>query len=230
MTPLRSALLAVVLGVAACAPKPPPEVAPPGTRVERVVLVTIDTLRADYVGCYGATRAHTPHMDTLAARGARFATAVSPTPLTLPSHTSLLTALDPPRHGVHHNATFRLPDDVPTLAERFHDAGWATAAFVAAVVLDHRYGLERGFDVYDDRMQYRRTTPTSGGHGERRGDQVVDAALAWLEDAPEHFFVWLHRRIRRWSASSRRCGSGRPHSTPARSPSPTPSSAASSTQ
>ncbi len=177
--------------LAACAPQPRPET-PRALPVERVVLVSIDTLRADYVGCYGAARARTHTLDGLAARGARFETAIAPTPLTLPSHASLLTALDPPRHGVHHNASFRLPDGIPTLAERFRDGGYATAAFVATVVLDRRYGLERGFDVYDDRMQYRRTTPVAGGHGERRADRVVDAALAWLERAPDRFFVWLH--------------------------------------
>jgi arylsulfatase A-like enzyme/predicted negative regulator of RcsB-dependent stress response len=157
-----------------------------------VVLVSIDTLRADHVGCYGAAHARTPTLDALAAAGTRFETAVAPTPLTLPSHSSLLTGLTPAHHGVHHNGIFSLPGDVPTLAERFRDAGYATAAFVGAVVLDSRFGLDRGFEVYDDQMGFRRTTGGAGGHGERRADQVIDAALAWLDGAPPRFFLWVH--------------------------------------
>ena len=159
-------------------------------RVERVVLVTIDTLRADHVGSYGGSQP-TPTLDAIAEEGARFATAIAPTPLTLPSHTSLLTGLDPPRHGVRNNSTFRLPDDVPTLGERMREAGFATAAFVGAVVLDRQFGLARGFDTYDDRMSARLA---AGGDGfsERTADRVIDAALAWLDAAPPRFFVWVH--------------------------------------
>jgi arylsulfatase A-like enzyme/Tfp pilus assembly protein PilF len=157
----------------------------------RVVLVTIDTLRADHVGCYGAAGADTPTLDRLAAEGVRFETAISPAPLTLPSHTSLLTGLDPPRHGVHNNAYFRLPEAGPaTLAERFRAGGFATAAFVASFVLDRRFGLDRGFDVFDDQMglaDVRSLAPP-----ERNGDVVVDSALAWLARAPERFFLWVH--------------------------------------
>jgi arylsulfatase A-like enzyme/Flp pilus assembly protein TadD len=163
----------------------------PSTRVERVVLVTLDTLRADRVGCYGAQRAHTPTIDGLASRGVRFATAISPAPITLPSHATLLTGLDPPRHGVRHNGIFRLPDEIPTLAERFHDAGFATGAVVGAVVLDRQHGLNRGFGHYDDRMSSRLASH-AGGYAERTADQVVNAALSWLEAAPESFFLWVH--------------------------------------
>jgi arylsulfatase A-like enzyme len=157
---------------------------------QRVILVTVDTLRADRLGCYGAQRAHTPRMDTLAASGVRFETAISPAPLTLPSHASLMTALDPPQHGVRHNSIHRLPDDLPTLAESMRAAGFATAAFVGAVVLDRRFGLARGFDVYDDEGQ-RGSSPTVG-YQERPADAVVDAALAWLASAPSRFFLWVH--------------------------------------
>jgi arylsulfatase A-like enzyme/Tfp pilus assembly protein PilF len=158
--------------------------------LQRVVLVSIDTLRADHVGCYGARAARTPTLDGLAARGVRFAAAISPVPLTLPSHTSLMTGLDPPHHGVRHNSVFRLAGDVPTVAERMQAAGFATAAFVGAFVLEARFGLDRGFDVYDDRMAGRRSGEV--GYAERPADQVVDAALAWLEDAPPRFFLWVH--------------------------------------
>ena len=113
----EAALLAVLLGLTGCgrdaehararaAPSPP----------ARFVLVTIDTLRADRVGCYGAENAATPTLDALAARGVRFETAIAPTPITLPSHATLLTALDPPEHGVRSNGRFRLGDGGPTLA------------------------------------------------------------------------------------------------------------------
>jgi arylsulfatase A-like enzyme/thioredoxin-like negative regulator of GroEL len=178
--------LAVLLlaGGLACggAPEPPPE---------RIVLVTIDTLRADHLGCYGAQRAHTPHLDAIAEAGVRFAVALSPAPLTLPAHASLMTGLDPPGHGVRHNSLFRLGAELPTLAEGLREAGYATAAVVGALVLERRFGLARGFDHYDDRIGgARRSAPT--GFAERSADRVVDAALAWLADAPSRFFLWVH--------------------------------------
>jgi len=161
-------------------------------RVERIVLVSIDTLRADHVGCYGAEGAETPALDALAAEGVRFAAAISPAPLTLPSHTTLLTGRDPPQHGVRHNGFFRLPPDVPTLAEQLRGAGFATAAFVSAFVLDARFGLDRGFDLYDDRLGLLRSSGAPGAVPARRGDRTVDAALAWLGEAPDRFFLWVH--------------------------------------
>ncbi len=174
-------LLAGLLGLA-CGGAPVPE---------RIVLVTIDTLRADHVGCYGSSWVATPTLDGIAAEGVRFETAIAPTPLTLPSHSSLMTGLAPPHHGARNNSTFRLDEDVPVLAERLHAAGWATAAFVGAVVLDRQYGLARGFDIYDDHMAPRRSAGRFG-FSERTANQVVDAALAWLRVAPERFFLWLH--------------------------------------
>jgi choline-sulfatase len=158
--------------------------------VDRIVLVTLDTVRADSIGSYGAARAHTPNFDTVATEGVRFETAISPTPLTLPSHASLMTALDPPAHGVRHNGIHRLSGEIPTLAERLRAAGFATAAFVGALVLDARFGLDRGFDAYDDAMSGRLSGHV--GYAERTADRVTDAALAWLDDAPERFFLWLH--------------------------------------
>lgn len=176
----RGLVIGAALILAACS-RPEPD---------RVVLVTIDTLRADHVGAYGSQRAKTATLDALAREGVRFDTALSPVPLTLPSHTTLMTALDPPRHGVRHNSIFVVPPELPTLAERLRASGRATAAFVGALVLHSRFGLDRGFDVYDDRMGDRR----SGfiGFAERPADQVVDAALGWLETAPYRFFLWVH--------------------------------------
>ncbi len=160
---------------------------------KRILLVTIDTLRADYVGSYGAAHVKTPTLDRIAREGVRFATAISPAPLTMPSHASLMTALDPPAHGVHANGKFRLPDSIPTLAEQFQHANYTTAGFVAAVVLDHRYGLARGFDHYDDQMGYRRNIRgKTGSYAERTATQMVDAVVAWLDTAPDSFFLWVH--------------------------------------
>jgi arylsulfatase A-like enzyme len=160
------------------------------TDPQRLVVVTIDTLRADRLGVSGDASAETPNLDALAARGTRFDAAMSPTPLTLPSHTTLFTGMDPPEHGVHHNGIFRLGGDIPTLPERFRDAGWATGAFVSTWILNARFGLDRGFDIYDDQMEPSRQRALTVA--ERRGDATVDAALAWLDDAPERFFLWVH--------------------------------------
>ncbi len=178
----RLALLAFVALAAGCGRG--------GAGPERVVLVTIDTLRADRVGAYGHARARTPTLDGLAARGVRFETAVAPTPLTLPSHATLLTGLDPPRHGVRHNSVFRLDASIPTLAEHFTAAGWDTAAVVGAVVLERRHGLERGFAHYDDEIGGEQSGFV--GYSERSADQVVERALAWLAEAPRRFFLWVH--------------------------------------
>lgn len=164
----------------------------PPAPAERIVLVTIDTVRADRVGAYGDAKAHTPNLDDLAAQGARFDHAIAPTPLTLPSHTSLMTGLQPPAHGVRHNSVFSLSDDFPVVAERMVDAGFATAAFVGAFVLDARYGLDRGFQTYDDELSQRLASRNPFSFAERSADAVVDAAIAWLADAPDQFFLWVH--------------------------------------
>ena len=158
--------------------------------VERILLITIDTLRADHVGCYGAQNARTSQLDTVADRGVRFEVAISPAPLTLPAHASLMTGLDPPGHGVRHNGLHRLAEEIPTLSSQLRNAGYQTGAFVGAFVLDRRFGLARGFDVYDDAMN-ERSSPTVG-YAERPADAVVDAAIAWLGQADARFFLWVH--------------------------------------
>jgi cytochrome c-type biogenesis protein CcmH/NrfG len=153
-----------------------------------VVVITIDTLRADRIGAYGYTAARTPVLDALAAAGTRFDRAYAPTPITLPSHASLLTGRYPPGHGARHNG-LRVKADVPVLAELFKGAGFRTGAFVGAFPLDRRFGLGRGFDVYGDRM------PRIAGAAanERPGWMVVDEALSWLKAADAgRFFVWVH--------------------------------------
>jgi arylsulfatase A-like enzyme/Tfp pilus assembly protein PilF len=157
-----------------------------------LLLVTLDTVRSDHLGCYGDAAAETPHLDALARQGVRFARASSPVPLTLPSHTTILTGLLPPHHGTRNNGTAPLAAGIPTLATVLASAGYRTAAFVAAFVLDHRFGLNRGFAVYDDEIE--RPADTSWLlEAQRPGDQVVDRALGWLAAADARpFFLWVH--------------------------------------
>ncbi|MBI1854116.1 MAG: sulfatase-like hydrolase/transferase [Planctomycetes bacterium] len=151
-----------------------------------VVLITLDTTRPDALGCYGGQGVETPNLDRLAREGVRFECAITPVPLTLPAHTSLLTGSYPTYHGVRTNGTFRLGDDVPTLAERMKARGFATGAVVAVRVLDHSFGLNRGFDRYDDAVDAR----PSG----RLANEVTDAAIAWLAHQPRdrRVFLWAH--------------------------------------
>jgi choline-sulfatase len=163
-----------------------------------VVLFTLDTLRSDHVGCYGYTGVKTPSLDALAADGIRFADAVTPVPTTLPAHASILTGEYPPRHGVRHNGTYRLAEERETLAERLQAEGYETAAFVSAFVLDRRYGLAQGFDVYDDQiMPQHRASGDEQLNPQRPGNIVTDAAIRWLEEHRQveegrKFFAWIH--------------------------------------
>jgi len=161
-----------------------------------VLIVTIDTLRADRLGCYGHTGARTPTIDALAESGLLFEQATTVSPITLPSHASIFTGLVVPNHGVRHNGTFKLSPDATTLAERFSASGYDTAAFVSAFVLDRRYGLNQGFTDYDDRFE---TTIDAGpgSYPERPADAVTARVTDWLRaraDARREspFFVWVH--------------------------------------
>ena len=169
---------------------------PPSTARLNVLLVTLDTTRADRLGCYGHRGARTPRLDRLAAEGVRFESAMAAAPITLPSHASILTALYPFEHGVRNNGNFYLAERFPTLATVLHKGGYRTAAFVSSFILDRRFGLGLGFDTYDDRME-EAPAPGSGLEAERRGDRTALALLRWLDgyagqgsSAP--FFVWLH--------------------------------------
>ncbi len=152
-----------------------------------IVLITIDTLRADRLGVYGSTRNLTPALDRFAAGATRFTAAVTQVPLTLPAHATILTGHHPQRHGVRTNDGFRLGASTPTLAEALRGRGYATGAFIGGYPLRGGTGLARGFDRYDD--DFLRTS----SRVERRADEVVDAALAWIE---QHrggpFFAWVH--------------------------------------
>ncbi len=157
------------------------------------ILITVDTLRADRIGCYGFAGIETPYMDLFASRGVKFEKCVAPTPLTLPSHTSLLTGTQPSFHGVRDNGGFLVPQDIITLPELFKQEDYKTAAFVAAYVLDSKWGLNQGFDYYFDRFDLSRYKTISLGNVQRRGDEVIDEALIWLEDNKlDNFFTWIH--------------------------------------
>ncbi len=180
--------------------------APPATQAAarlhngNVLLVTIDTLRADRVGAYGHTGGLTPTIDRLAREGARFATTYAHVPVTLPSHATLMTGAYPFVNGVRDNGSFRFDGGRPTLASALRAAGYRTGAFVSSFVLDPRFGLSAGFDVYDATY----ATRSAGGDLsvlERPADAVVKTALTWLgtpaatsqpTPASAPWFAWLH--------------------------------------
>ncbi|MCC6406185.1 MAG: sulfatase-like hydrolase/transferase [Planctomycetes bacterium] len=174
-----------LLALAACGPSAPEP-------VDSVILITLDTTRADALGCYGGSERATPNLTALASESRLFERARSVAPLTAPAHASMLTGLIPPRHGVRDNGIARLPSDAMTLAERARDAGLDTAAFVSALVLDRRFGLDQGFDVYD--QPERPKAQVSSHYVERDAHATLAAASRWLaqRDGERRFFVWIH--------------------------------------
>ena len=164
-----------------------------GGRDYSVILITVDTLRADRVGCYGDPVVRTPAMDGFAARGVRFANCIAQTPLTLPSHTTIMTGTLPVFHGVRDNGGFVVPPELVTMAEAFKAEGYETAAFVAAYVLDSKWGLGQGFDTYFDKFDLSRYEKISLGEVQRPADEVVDEAIDWLDRRKGgKFFAWIH--------------------------------------
>src|SRR5207302_2401560 len=179
--------------------RPSPAAKPPAPNV---LLITIDTFRADRVGT-----GLTPAIDRLATAGIRFTNARTAVPLTLPSHTTIHTGLLPPAHGVRENGIDVLSDAHPTIATLLTRAGYRTAAFVGAFVLDRRFGLSQGFETYDDQIP-RDPNATERLEAERPAGAVVERALAWLHANPQStnpqsirnpqpairnpFFVWIH--------------------------------------
>jgi arylsulfatase A-like enzyme/Flp pilus assembly protein TadD len=172
-----------------------------------LILITLDTTRADRLGCYGYENIHTPNMDYLAQHGVLFENAISPAPLTLPAHTSLLTGLYPPVHGIRNNTTYKLSEKAVTLTEILSDHGYRTGAVIGAFVLDSGYGLDQGFASYDDELDRPAQRPTTlftmPGHediqirmeeiAERRAPAVTKKAIAWLkQNSEERFFLWVH--------------------------------------
>lgn len=188
------ALVAAFLCVTGCRREPSPATLTASR--PNVLLVTIDTLRADRLGTYGHAAAATPTLDALSARGVRFATAVAHVPLTGPSHASILTGLTPLGHGVRDNGGYVLPAELKTAAQRFREAGYRTAGFVSGFPLDRRFGFDRGFDTYDDHLP-RGNDPRRTPYVERLADATTDAGLRWLAapasaGAAAPFFLWMH--------------------------------------
>jgi arylsulfatase A-like enzyme len=177
---MRALLLVTLAAIAACTSSP----APPRPLIPtNVVIVTIDTLRADRIGVYGAKNVETPRIDQLARDGAWAVNATVHAPLTRPSHVSLFTGRYPAEHGIRDNVSPPLGRDVPVLAEVFQREGFSTAAFVASAVLDRQSGLARGFATYSDRL--------SVNEDKKPGDVVISDAVEWMRDKTR-FFAWIH--------------------------------------
>ncbi|MGO9273379.1 MAG: sulfatase-like hydrolase/transferase [Terriglobia bacterium] len=158
-----------------------------------VILITIDTLRADHLGCYGDSHVETPNIDSLARESSRFAQAYTPVPITLPAHTVIFTGSFPMATGVHDFSANKLPAGAATLAKVLRDDGYTTAAFLGGAVLDSRFGLNQGFDTYFDHFDFSRLDETKLDQMKRPGDQVVEQALSWLKRGPQRpVFVWVH--------------------------------------
>ena len=157
-----------------------------------LLLVTIDTLRADRLGCYGYSQIETPNLDRIAQQGVLFENAVAPAPLTAPSHASMMTGVYPTVHKVRNTGGFVLSPSEAKLSKILQDQGWDTAAFIGSSVLKARFGFNQGFAVYDDEMP----TSASGSalaEPERRAGEVVDRAVKWLDvQSGKPFFLWVH--------------------------------------
>jgi arylsulfatase A-like enzyme/Tfp pilus assembly protein PilF len=158
-----------------------------------VVLITIDTLRADHVGCYGYKQIKTPNIDSLAAEGLRFERAFAAAPVTLPSHSAILTGTYPMLSGMHDFGGNKLSPLQPTLASVLKQAGYQTGAVIAAAVLDSRFGLNQGFDFYYDHFDFSRLDEANLDQMERPGNEVAGVALDWLgKTSQKKFFLWMH--------------------------------------
>src|SRR5262245_48256829 len=173
------AIVPAMFGACVASPRTPPD----------ILLITLDTTRADHIGAYGDRNARTPRLDRLASEGVLFERAIASAPITLPAHVSLFTGRYPYVHGVRNNGNFSLKDG-STLATWLHDRGYRTAAFVSAFVLDRRFGLSAGFDHYDDQLD-----ASPNNEPERRADRTAHAALDWLNANSRDewpWFVWVH--------------------------------------
>jgi hypothetical protein len=185
-----------LLWLAGCAAEVTSAEAPAAAGRERpdILLISIDTLRADRLGCYGRDGARTPAIDALAAEAVVFDAAYTTAPITLPAHASMLTGLIPPRHGVRDNGAFRLPDSVTTLAETLSGQGYRTAAFIGGLPLLRSGGLAQGFERYDDDIAARSLGgSTLARRHERYAEEVLGLAQDWLRAAgPEPVFAFIH--------------------------------------
>jgi len=158
-----------------------------------VILITLDTLRADHLACYGYSDVRTPNLDSLARRGVLFEQAATNSPLTLPAHCSILTGMYPTYHGVRINGNTALNEEQTTIAEVLSAQDYQCGAFIGAFVLDGRWGLKQGFQHYDDHFDLKKYKHIDLGAVQRPGNEVIDAALVWLEEQKSTpFFAWIH--------------------------------------
>jgi arylsulfatase A-like enzyme/Flp pilus assembly protein TadD len=165
----------------------------PVSQPPNVIVITIDTLRPDHLGCYGNKQIRTPNIDGLASDGVRFERAYTAVPVTLPSHTVIFTGTYPVFNGMHDFAGNKLGPAQPTLAAVLKDEGYATGAVVASAVLDSRFGLNRGFDFYYDHFDFNRLEESNIEEMERPGNVVADVTLDWLkQNYQKKFFLWMH--------------------------------------
>jgi len=186
-------MMALFLCLSACRHHEPAR-ASAAPRDANVLLVTLDTTRADHLSCYAPGHARTPHLDALAARGVRFLHATAQVPLTLPSHASIMTGAYPTVHGLRDMGGFVLDKSHPTIASITQAAGFSTAAFVGSRVVAKHFGLANGFDTYDDDMgEEKEEGKLPGVFPERRASVVTDRALEWLkQNGRSRFFLWVH--------------------------------------
>jgi arylsulfatase A-like enzyme/Flp pilus assembly protein TadD len=162
----------------------------PNTKIKNVLLISIDTCRADHLSCYGYPEKTTPNIDILAAEGVMFEHVFTPVPLTLPAHTSMLTGTNPIYHGVHSNIGYIVGESNQTLAELMRQKGFVTGAVISSFVLDSQFGLNQGFDVYEDKFVH---PIPSNYHNERRGDETSSFANAFLDKYHKKpFFLFVH--------------------------------------
>ncbi len=167
-------------------------------QIENVVLVTLDTTRADAIGAYGNRFVQTPVLDELAEGGHLFEKCYTHAPITLPSHCSIMTGKIPTEHGVHNNVSYVLANDNVTLAELLNQAGFATGAFISSFILDHKFGLDQGFDIYEDRIVHYAPERKKNEIVTRRAEQTIDLALEWMQHQEGPFFSWIHLYDAHW--------------------------------
>lgn len=154
-----------------------------------ILLITLDTVRADHLSYAGYNKITTPNIDQLAKKSIVFRNAYAPVPITLPAHVSILTGLYPQTHSVHDNSIFKLRNSVETMAELLKNYQYRTVAFVSSIILNHQYGLNQGFDLYDDNIKY---DAYNNPIGERKAEQTTEAACKWIRKSEAPFFMWVH--------------------------------------
>jgi len=182
---LRIVILTLLVGTLSCAG--------PGKKPPNVILISVDTLRADHVGCYGASFAATPTMDRLASEGLLFESCFSAVPITLPSHCTMMTGLYPLHHSVRDNGTFSLPEEIPTLATILKSQGYATLGVIGAYPLTSRFGLSRGFDVWDEELKRTTDGVLPLFFDERKADRVTQRTIEVLDSVGDlPFFLFVH--------------------------------------